>query len=96
VSWFRRQGPDIVLHVQVQPRASKDAVAGAIGDYLKIRITAPPIEGRANEHLIGYLAKLFGVPKNKVILERGDSARRKVLRICSPTKLPDFIERYAG
>jgi len=96
VGWFRRQGPDIILHVQVQPRASTDAVAGVIGNYLKIRITAPPVEGRANEHLIAYLAKLFGIPKNKVILERGDSAKHKVLRICSPKKLPDFIERYAG
>ncbi len=96
MGWFRREGPDIILHVQVQPRASTDAVAGVIGDYLKIRITAPPVEGRANEHLLAYLAKLFGVPKNRVILERGGSAKRKVLRIRSPRKLPDILAPYTG
>ena len=94
--WFRRQDQDIILHVQVQARASTDAVVGVIGDYLKIRITAPPVEGRANEHLIAYLAKLFGVPKNSVVLERGESAKHKVLRIRSPKKLPDIIERDPG
>ena len=91
MGWFRRQGPDIILQVQVQPRARKNAVAGVIGDCLKIRITAPPVEGRANERLIAYLAKLFGVPKNSVILERGDSAKRKLVRIHSPRKLPDIF-----
>jgi uncharacterized protein len=96
VVWFRREGPDIILHVQVQPRASTDAVAGVIGDYLKIRIAAPPVEGRANEHLIAYLAKLFGVPKNSVILERGDTAKRKVVRVRSPGKLPDILGLKSG
>jgi len=91
VGWFRREGPDIILHVQVQPRASTDAVAGVIGDCLKIRITAPPVEGRANEHLIAYLAKLFGVPKKSVVLERGDSTKRKLVRILSPRKTPDIF-----
>ncbi len=92
MGWFRREGPDIILHVQVQPRARTDAVAGVIGDYLKIRIAAPPIEGRANEYLLVYLAKLFGVPKSGVTLERGGTARRKVVRIRSPKKLPPELD----
>lgn len=92
MNWFRRDGSDLILQIRVQPRASQDALAGVTGDYLKVRLTAPPVEGRANEYLIAYLARLFGVPKNRVILERGDTSRLKQLRICSPKKLPQDLD----
>ncbi|MDO8703372.1 MAG: DUF167 family protein [Sulfuricaulis sp.] len=92
MAWFHQEGTDLILQIQVQPRASRDAVAGVIGGHLKIRLTTPPVDGRANEHLIAYLAKLFGVPKSGVILERGDTSRRKVLRIRSPKKRPDNLD----
>jgi hypothetical protein len=82
--------------VQIQPRASSDAIAGVLGDRLKIRLTAPPVEGKANEHLIAYLARLFGVPKSQVILERGASSKRKQMRICSPKKLPENLDWNMG
>jgi hypothetical protein len=96
VGWLRRDGPDLVLQVQIQPRASSDAIAGVLGDRLKIRLTAPPVEGKANEHLIAYLARLFGVPKSQVILERGASSKRKQMRICSPKKLPENLDWNMG
>lgn len=96
MGWCRREGPDILLQVQVQACARTDAVVGIFGEYLKIRISAPPIEGRANNHLIAYLAKLFGVPKTSVVLERGKSAPRKRLRIRAPGKLPDIFGRDRG
>jgi uncharacterized protein len=92
VGWLRRDGPDLVLQVQIQPRASSDAIAGVLGDRLKIRLTAPPVEGKANEHLIAWLARLFDVPKSQVILERGASSKRKQLRIRSPKKLPENLD----
>jgi hypothetical protein len=92
VGWLRRDGPDLVLQVLIQPRASSDAIAGVLGDRLKIRLTAPPVEGKANEHLIAWLARLFGVPKSQVILERGASSKHKQLRICSPRKLPENLD----
>lgn len=92
MGWFRRDGADLILQVQVQPRASADAVAGVMGDHLKIRLTAPPVEGRANDQLIAYLAKLFGVPSRDIILERGKTSKRKVLRIRSPKKLPANLD----
>lgn len=92
MGWFRRDGSDIVLQVLIQPRASTEAVVGVIGDHLKIRLTAPPVEGKANECLVAYLARLFGVPQSRVILERGDTSRRKVLRIRSPKKLPENLD----
>ncbi len=92
MGWLRRDGPDLVLQVQIQPRASSDAIAGVLGDRLKIRLTAPPVEGKANEHLIAWLARLFGVPKSRVILERGAGSKHKQLRICSPRKLPENLD----
>ena len=92
MAWFRRDGSHLILQIRVQPRASNDALAGVVGDCLKIRLTAPPVDGRANEQLIVYLAKLFGVPKNSVIIERGDASQRKQLRIRSPKKLPENLD----
>ncbi len=92
MGWFRRDGPDLVLQVQVQPRAGTDAIAGVLGDRLKVRLTAPPVEGRANEYLMTYLAKVFGVPRRQVALERGKTAKRKQIRIRSPQKLPENLD----
>jgi uncharacterized protein (TIGR00251 family) len=92
VGWLRRDGPDLVLQVQIQPRASSDAIAGVLGDRLKIRLTAPPVEGKANEHLIAWLARLFGVPKSQVILERGAGSKHKQVRVRSPKKLPQNLD----
>ena len=69
MGWWRRDGSDLILQIRVQPRASSDALAGVMDDCLKVRLTAPPVEGKANEHLIAYLAKTFGVPKSQVILD---------------------------
>ncbi len=92
MGWFRRDGTDLILQVQVQARAKSDAIAGVIGDRLKIRLTAPPVEGRANNHLVAYLAKLFDVPRRQVVLERGVASKLKQLRIRSPQKLPENLD----
>ena len=92
MGWLRRDGPDLVLQLQIQPRASSDAIAGVLGDRLKIRLTAPPVEGKANEHLIAWLARLFGVPRSQVILERGAGSKLKQVRIRSPKKLPEKLD----
>jgi uncharacterized protein (TIGR00251 family) len=84
----RWQGRDLILTVQVQPRARADGFAGRHGDQLKIRLTAPPVDGRANEALIAFLADVFGVPKRQVQLESGETGRRKRLRVAAPTRLP--------
>lgn len=86
--WLQWQDGDLILQVQIQPRASKDEIAGAQGERLKIRITAPPVDGQANQHLIRYLAKTFKVPKSRVIIESGENSRLKRIRIENPQKLP--------
>jgi len=85
--WYRWQDEVLILQVHVQPRASRDEIVGPHGDALKIRITAPPVEGRANRKLTALLAKAFGVPKGAVELAGGDSGRRKRFRIHRPRRL---------
>ena len=59
------------------------------GGFLKIRVAAPAIEGRANEALIAFLAETFGVPRRNVTLARGETGRAKTLRIVAPEARPD-------
>lgn len=89
----RQDNQDFLLVIKVQPRASKDEIVGLQGDSLKIRITAPPVDGKANEHLCKYLAKQFGVAKSQVHLLSGETGRDKRIRVERPTKLPEVIRQ---
>ena len=80
-----------MLSLRVQPRASADTIGEVSGDSLKIRLTAPPVEGRANAHLRRFLAKLFAVPQSRIELVSGEQARLKRVRIQTPGRLPAFI-----
>ncbi|QLF94193.1 YggU family protein [Pseudomonas sp. ABC1] len=90
MSFFRWDGEDLILVCHLQPKASKDEFAGLHGERLKIRLTAPPVEGKANAHLQAFLAKAFGVAKSQVSLESGELNRQKRLRIHAPRQLPDL------
>lgn len=70
-----------VLAVRVQPRSSKEEVSGLSEGVLKIRLTAPPVEGKANEALIRFLAKALGLAKGQLELVAGDHGRNKLVRI---------------
>ena len=89
--WYRWDAGDLLLSVRVQPRAKRDELLGPAGDHLRVRITAPPVEGKANEHLRGFLADLFGVLRSQVILVAGERGRIKRIRIRNPAKLPEGI-----
>lgn len=90
--WYLWQGDDLILSIRVQPRASRDEIIGPHGDALKVRITAPPVEGQANTHLVKFLAAAFGVARGNVELLAGDTGRNKRLRIRSPRLLPPAAE----
>ena len=70
-----------MLAVKVQPGASKDRVGGRIRDEWKLTLTAPPVEGRANRACIDFLARLLEVPRARVRLVRGQTSRRKLIRV---------------
>lgn len=79
-----------MLSVRVVPRASADAFVPE-SDCLKVRLTAPPVEGQANAHLCKVLAKAFDVPKSRVSVERGTTSRLKQVRIAAPGRVPEFL-----
>jgi len=87
-TWYRWQDEALLLRVRVQPRAKRDELIGPQGGHLKVRITAPPVDGKANDHLCRFLAKEFGVPQFRVELLAGDQTRLKRVRIHAPRKLP--------
>ncbi len=89
VEW---QNEDLCLKLYIQPKASRDNIVGLHADELKIAITAPPIDGKANAYLCKYLAKQFKVAKSQVIIEKGEQGRHKQVRIQSPVQLPDAIK----
>ena len=90
-SWFRWQDGDLLLSVRVQPSAKRDELLGPEGAHLRVRITAPPVEGKANEHLRRFLATVFEVPQSRVELVAGGQARIKRLRVRAPARLPDIV-----
>jgi hypothetical protein len=88
MSYFRWDGDDLLLDCHLQPKASCDEFAGLHGERLKIRLTAPPVEGKANAHLLAFLADAFGVAKSRVHLVSGELNRQKRVRIELPQRLP--------
>lgn len=81
MTWLRAETDGVVLNLHIQPGAKKTEVAGLHGEALKIRLAAPPVDGKANDCLIAFLAETFGVPKNRVELVSGASSRAKRLRL---------------
>lgn len=98
MSFYLWNQADLILFVKVQPKASKDELGDVIenenqADQIKIRITAPPVDGKANKHLIDYLSKIFKVAKSQITLLSGETGRNKKLQIHSPKQLPAIIPR---
>lgn len=86
---LEQRGELVSFRVRLQPRASRDEVVGLMQGALRIRLTAPPLEGRANRRLLEFLAKLLGLPKSQVQLLKGDKSRLKTIGVkgLRPVKL---------
>jgi uncharacterized protein (TIGR00251 family) len=91
--WLTRHDDCVTLALHVQPRASRDEVTGLHGDRLKLRITAPPVGGAANEHLCRFIARLFGIPPSRVTLLKGTTGRDKLVSLAGVRELPEAIVR---
>ncbi|MDO8925888.1 MAG: DUF167 domain-containing protein [Sideroxyarcus sp.] len=89
--WYRRSGDILTLTLHVQPGAKRTELAGLHGEALKIRLAAPPIEGRANEALLRFIADTFGVPLRQVELKQGGQSRHKVVAISGSIVEPDSL-----
>lgn len=88
---WRYEGDDLVLFCHLQPGARKTELAGLYGGRLKIRINAPPVEGKANTQLIQFLSHLFALPRRQVVIESGELGRQKRVRIIAPPSLPEAL-----
>jgi len=75
----------VTFRVKVHPRAKKAAITGELGDALKVSLTAPPIEGRANDACIEFFAKILKVPRSSVTIASGGGGRNKVIRVSGVT-----------
>ena len=89
--WYRREGGDITLTLHIQPGAKRSEVAGLHGDALKIRLAAPPIDGRANEALLRFIADSFAVPLRHVELLRGAQSRHKLVKVTGSNIEPESL-----
>lgn len=86
------------FQVKVHPRAKKNAVSGEIGDALRLALTTPPIQGRANQACIELLAKLLNVPRCSVTIAAGETSRRKVIcvRDLSAVRVRERLREVIG
>jgi uncharacterized protein (TIGR00251 family) len=82
-----------LLAIKAIPNAPRSAVVGWLGDALKVKVHAPPVEGRANDALCEFLAAEFGLPRRAVTVERGDTSRQKTVRLAG-LSLADVHARF--
>jgi hypothetical protein len=75
----------VTFAVKIHPRAKKDGITGELGDALKLSLTAPPVEGKANEACIEFFAKLLKVPRSSITIAAGQTSRNKVIRVAGLT-----------
>lgn len=79
--WCSAVSGGVRISVQITPNAKKSEVLGVLDDVLKIRLQAQPIEGKANEALVRYLADMLGVPKSAVSITHGHTSKRKIIEV---------------
>jgi len=90
--WLKRHGNALTLTLHIQPGAKKTECAGEYGDALKIRLAAPPVDGKANAALLEFIADRLGVAKSAVTLKSGQTSRRKVVELsCGPEILVEKL-----
>jgi len=75
----------VTFAVKLHPRAKKNAITGVVGDALKLSLSAPPVDGKANQACIEFFAKLLKVPRSSVTIAAGETSRNKVIRVSGLT-----------
>jgi uncharacterized protein (TIGR00251 family) len=83
---IRESSGYVTFSIKVQPRARKNAITGTVGDALKVSLTAPPIDGKANQAVIDFLAGIFKIPRSSITIASGETSRIKLIRISGVDK----------
>lgn len=86
--WYYWQGEDLLIRVSVRPRAGADELIGVRAECVSVRVKAIPAGGAANTALVALVARFFAVPRQRVEVVRGHSARTKLVRVRRPVRLP--------
>ncbi|MDP6525577.1 MAG: DUF167 family protein [Kiritimatiellia bacterium] len=86
MSWLIEDSGSITINVRVVPRASKNEFTGLHGDSLRIRLQAPPVDGKANAALVKFLASRLGIPKRNVVIVSGETGRQKRIRVSGSSR----------
>ena len=81
---------ETLVKIYLQPKASKDEIVGPYRDGIKVKVTAPPIEGKANDELIRFLAKELGISPSSIEIVKGHHSREKTLKISGSVNLTPF------
>ena len=89
--WYRASEGVVTLTLHVQPGAKKSEITGLHGAALKLKLAAPPVEGRANEALLKFIARLFEVPVRHVELRQGEQSRHKVVAVTGSRIEPEAL-----
>lgn len=89
---FKIVGNDLIIKVKVNPSSSKNNIDGVYNNTLKISLTAPPVEGKANKKIIAYLAKKFAIAKSKIEIISGKTSKNKLIKIYNISQ-KDFLEK---
>jgi uncharacterized protein (TIGR00251 family) len=76
----------VTFAVKVHPRARKNAITGVVGDALKLALTSPPVEGKANQAVIEFFAELFAISRSSITIASGETSRNKVIRVAGLSK----------
>ncbi len=92
-TWLSKTKNSFRIAVQVSPNARKSEIASAKGDVLRIRLQAQPVDGKANETLIQFIAKKLRTPRKNIVISHGLSSKRKLLEVFLPESTPEEIEK---
>jgi uncharacterized protein (TIGR00251 family) len=96
VTTIRRDGADLLLYCKVQPGARLNAFVGARSGELIIKLNAPPVDGKANDALRRFVAQVFDVGSNRIVIERGQFGRHKTLRVVGVSDVPQVLAEIAA
>jgi hypothetical protein len=83
---IRETASHITFSIKVQPRAKKNAISGTVGDALKVSLTAPPVDGKANQAVIEFFSSIFKIPRSSITIASGETSRLKLIRISGVDK----------
>lgn len=90
--WYRWRGDDLELRIQAKTRSRDEGLGMVTGDAVPVRVSAPPVEGKANKRILAVLANAFGVAGSRVRLIRGARSKHKWVRIEQPPRVPEPLK----